>query len=195
MSENNTLGSQDSHPSVARPLFNITSAIISALPAVDPRLLAVPVIASVVNEIGAFFDAASIERRLHELEVKLNEQTVSVDRLQERLECLDEHGRYVFRNNLKHLCLTALPETTDTLINSMIAYLMEDAQEMDEEICEIVSACNANDIRFLKRLKHFLEKGERTQQNQKYIEAQQNAAQSHEKRLRGRRIFHADTVA
>lgn len=38
MSENNTLGSQDSHPSVARPLFNITSAIISALPAVDPRL-------------------------------------------------------------------------------------------------------------------------------------------------------------
>lgn len=180
MSENNTPDSKDSRPSVARPLLNITSAIISALPAVDPRLLAVPVIASVVNEIGAFFDAASIERRLHELEVKLNEQTVSVDRLQERLECLDEYGRYVFRNNLKHLCLTALPETTDTLINSMIAYLMEDAQEMDEEICEIVSACNANDIRFLKRLKQFLEKGERTQQNQKYIEAQQNAAQSHE---------------
>ena len=125
MSENNTPDSQDSRPSVARPLLNITSAIISALPAVDPRFLAVPVIASVVNEIGAFFDAASIERRLHELEVKLNEQTVSVDRLQERLECLDEHGRYVFRNNLKHLCLTALPETTGTLINSMIAYLME----------------------------------------------------------------------
>ena len=92
MSGNNTPDSKDSRPSVARPLLNITSAIISALPAVDPRLLAVPVIASVVNEIGAFFDAASIERRLHELEVKLNEQTVSVDRLQERLECLDEHG-------------------------------------------------------------------------------------------------------
>ena len=60
MSENNTPDSQDSHPSVARPLLNITSAIISALPAVDPRLLAVLVIDSEVNEIGAFFDAASI---------------------------------------------------------------------------------------------------------------------------------------
>lgn len=73
---------------------------------------------------------------------------------------MNEHEQYVFRNNVKHLCLSTLPETTGVLIDCLISYLMNEKQDMDEELCEIVYSCNANDIELLRVIKQYMEKGE-----------------------------------
>lgn len=135
--------------------------------------MAIPVVSSVTNELCTYFDSKSVEKRLHEFEKKLEKQSISIETMQNRINQLSEHGQYVFRNILKHLCLSALPETTDALINCLIAYLMEDKQDMSEELCEIVCSCNANDIQLLRMIKHFLSEGKR-EFRQKMIAKSQN---------------------
>lgn len=71
---------------------------------------------------------------------------------------LDEHGTYVFRNNLKHLCLAALPETVHSLNGALIDFIMSEDREMSEEVCEIILQLNAKDINFLLLIKNHFEK-------------------------------------
>lgn len=129
---------------------------------INAAFLAVPVITSVNNELCGYFDAKSVEKRLLEFQIKLEEQSITIESLKNRINALDEHSQYVLRNNIKHLCSSALPETTETLINCLISYLMKENQDMDEEICEIVCSCNANDIQLLQFIKEYIDEGPRT---------------------------------
>ena len=147
---------------ITQKTLNVASPIASALSLINPAFLTIPVIASVSNELCAYFDSRSVEKRLLEFQNKLEEQSVTIERLISKVNSLDEHSQYVFRNNIKHLCLAALPETTETLINCLISYLMEDKQDMDEEICEIIQSCNGNDIQLLQLIKLYINEGSRT---------------------------------
>lgn len=153
-------------------ILNIGSPVASSLSLINPALLAIPIIASVNNELCSYFDSRSIENRLREFQQVLDKQAISIDSLQEKIDQLDEHAKYVFRNDLKHLCLAALPETTESLIHGMIAYLMEENQDMNEEICEILCSCNANDICLLQMIKGYLSKGSRAHYQEMIVKAQ-----------------------
>lgn len=142
--------------------LNVLSPIASGLALIHPAFLAIPVITSVTNELCSYFDAISVEKRLLEFQKKIEEYSITIKELENRIDLLSEHSQYVFRNNVKYLCLNALPETAETLIDCLISYLINDKQEMDEEICEIICACNANDIKLLRIIKHYLRDGERT---------------------------------
>jgi len=146
---------------ITKTTLNIISPIASALSLVNPALLSIPVIASVSNELCAYFDTKSVEKRLLEFQKKLEEHSITIERLKDCVNQLSEHSQYVFRNNMKHLCLEALPETTEALITCLISYLMGDKQDMDEEICEIICSCNANDILLLQLLKYYIAEGTR----------------------------------
>ncbi len=74
---------------------------------------------------------------------------------------MNEHQIYVLRNNLKHLCISALPETVDAFIKALIDTIVGEKQEMSEEICEIIRQFNANDIELLKIIKDYLANGTR----------------------------------
>lgn len=128
---------------------------------INPSFLAIPVITSVNNELCGYFDSKGVEKRLLEFQRMIEEQSITIENLKNRINVLDEHSQYVFRNNVKHLCVSALPETTETLINCLISYLMNANQDMDEEICEIVCSCNANDIRLLQMIRQYIEEGQR----------------------------------
>lgn len=139
----------------------VVSGISSALSLVSPGFIAIPIVTSVINELCTFYDTKSVEKRLLEFERKINEAEIDIRDFREKIDYLSEHSRYVFRNNLKHLCLEALPETTDTLINCMISYLVGETQEMDEELCEIICA----DIKLMKYIKDYLTQGDRKHYN------------------------------
>lgn len=153
---------KNSGKSLIQKTLNISSPVASVLSLLHPAFLAIPVIASVSNELCAYFDAKSVEKRLLEFQNKIEEQSITIDTLKNAIDNLNEHSQYVFRNNIKHLCLSALPETVEVLIDSLISFLMNDRQEMDEEICEIVCACNANDIELLRLIKRYMKEGTRT---------------------------------
>ncbi len=141
--------------------LNVGSPVASALSLINPAFLAIPIFASVYNEACSYFDTKSVEKRLLQFQKKIEEQAITINALQESIDLLDEHSQYVFRNNFKHLCLSALPEITEPLIDCLISYLMNEKQDMDEELCEIICSCNGNDIELLKIIKQYMKDGVR----------------------------------
>ncbi|KPU46020.1 hypothetical protein OXPF_05000 [Oxobacter pfennigii] len=111
---------------------NVASPIASVLALVHPAFLAIPVISSVANELFSYFDSQSTEKRLKSLQDALEAKNIEIEIFKLKLNRLDEHGTYVVRNNLKHLCLSALPETVDTFNLAMIDYIMNEEQAMTE---------------------------------------------------------------
>ena len=140
---------------IIQTALNVGSPVASVLSVINPAFLSIPIIASVYNESCAYFDAKSVEKRLLQFQKKIEEQAITINALQESIDLLNEHSRYVFRNNFKHLCLSALPETTEPLIECLVSYLM------NEELCEIICSCNANDIELLKIIKQYMKDGVR----------------------------------
>lgn len=136
-------------------VLNIASPVASALSLVNPKFLAIPVIASVSNELFAYFDSKSIEKRLLQLENEVNNSNISIQEFAEEVSQLDEHRQYVVRNNVKHLCLSAQPEVTETFIKAIIDMIMNESYEMPEHICEILQQCNSTDIELLQIIKWF----------------------------------------
>ncbi len=172
---------------IVKKSLNVASPVASALAMLNPAFLAVPVIASVSNELCGYFDSKSVEKRLSELQKKVEEQLITIEEFRDRIDKLDEHSQYVFRNNVKHLCLSALPETTEALISCLIAYIMEDARDMDEEICEIICSCNANDIILLKLIKQYISEGTRTYYHEIHKKLMEEIVQEHNE-LKGKDI-------
>lgn len=152
---------KDKGREVIKKALNVASPIASVLSLINPAFLAIPVVASVSNELCAYFDAKSVENRLLQLQKRIEEEAIAIEDLKEMVNSLNEHSQYVLRNNLKHLCLSALPETTDVLIKCLISYIKQENKDMNEEICEIVCSCNANDIQFLQLVKQYIIEGTR----------------------------------
>lgn len=158
---------------IIQTVLNVGSPVASVLSAFNPVLLSIPIIASVYNELCAYFDTNCVRKRLSQFQKKIEEQEIAINALQESIDLLNEHSQYVFRNNFKYLCLSALPETTEALIDCLISYLMNDKRDMDEELCEIICSCNANDIELLKMIKQYMKDGARIY-HQQMIEKYQN---------------------
>ena len=169
---------KDKNRDIVQSTLNVASPIASVLSLVNPGFLAIPIIASVNNELCSYYDSKSVEKRLLEFQRKVEEQSITIDDLRDKINSLDEHSQYVFRNNIKHLCLSALPETTDAFINCLIAYLVDENQQMDEEICEIICSCNANDIRLLQLIKQYIGEGSRTHFDEMLKKAEDDFKQS-----------------
>lgn len=146
---------------IIQTALNVGSPVASVLSLINPAFLSIPIIASVYNESCAYCDAKSVGKRLLQFQKMIEEQAITINTLQESIDLLNEHSQYVFRNNFKHLCLSALPETTEPLIECLISYLMNEKQDMDEELCEIICSCNGNDIELLKIIKQYMKNGVR----------------------------------
>jgi hypothetical protein len=155
--------------------LNIASPVASALSLVNPAFLAIPVIASVSNELFTYFDDKSIGKRLLQLENAIENSGIDIPRFAEQISQLDEHNQYVVRNTVKHLCLSAQPEVTDTLNRAIIDLIMNDPYGMPEHICEILQQCNADDIALLQHIKRFQINGDKSTYYQRLSDAQNDA--------------------
>lgn len=151
---------------------NIISPVASAMASLNPLFLAIPVMASVANELFSFFDSESTEKRLSGMENELNKQGIEIEDFAERISKLEEHGQYVLRNNVKHLCLAAQPETTDMLNKAIIDCVMKEPYGFAEHACEILQQCNSDDILMLKLIKKFLINGAREEYKEKFSKAE-----------------------
>lgn len=117
----------------------------------------VPVFGSAIAELINYLDAKHIERRLLLLEQAVSQQDIAMDEFKQRLYTLedDEHKYYVVRNNIKFLCLNALPETVDSFNKALIDTIMQDDYTMAEYATEIIKQLNSDDIATLKLLRDF----------------------------------------
>lgn len=169
--------------------LNVASPVASALSLVNPAFLAIPVIASVSNELFAYFDSKSTEKRLLCLQNAVEKTGIEIPEFAEKVSQLDEHNQYVVRNVIKHLCLSAQPEVTDTLNKAIIDLIMNEQYEMPEHICEILQQCNADDIELLQHIKHFQLNGDKSTYHEKLLEAQEDTKSG---TMHDRSYFHGE---
>lgn len=137
----------------------------------------IPIVGGVVVELWNYVDAHLIDRRLNALEETICQQHVNITDFQDRLLGLatDEHRFYAVRNNLKHMLLSALPETVDAYNKALIELVMTDNYSMSEHACEIIQQLNADDIYFMKQIISFRKYGKNDHQIKVTQEAQQTA--------------------
>lgn len=136
--------------------LNIASPVASAGSVLLPPLIVVPIIASVYSELCSYWDSNNITKRFQSLQDEVEKQGIFLENFAKRISELEEHDQYVFRNNIKHLCLTAQPETTDMLNKAIIECVMSESFGLAEHACEILQQCNSDDILFLEMVKNFL---------------------------------------
>ena len=122
-----------------------------------------PIVGSVVNELVGYADMKKVHKRLDRLRKHLENDNIILNDFAERLNALenDEHKYYVVRNGIKHLCISALPETVDALNKALIEIIMKDEYGMAEHATEIIMQLNAEDIATLKIIKQYIKNAER----------------------------------
>ena len=120
----------------------------------------IPIIGGVIAELVGYMDSRHVEKRISDLERAVREFGITIDAFTEKLYALesDEHKYFVVRNNLKHLCTSALPETVDALNKALIEIVMSENPSMAEYACEIIRQLNADDILLLKLIKQYRER-------------------------------------
>lgn len=135
----------------------------------------IPIIGGVVVELWNYFDASLIDQRLKALEKSIQQQYIDITSFQNKLLGIstDEHKFYAVRNNLKHMLISALPETIDSFNKALIELIMTDNYDMAEYACEIIQQLNADDINFLKLTCSFKKDGKRNHQQEMIQQAQQ----------------------
>lgn len=169
--------------------LNIASPVASALSLLSPAFLTIPVIVSVSNELFSYFDSKSTEKRLLQLQNAVEHSGVEINAFAKQIAQLDEHGQYVVRNTIKHLCLCAQPEVTETLNKAIVDLIMNEPYGMPEHICEILQQCNADDIALLRHIKWFILNGDKSTYHQKLLEAQNDAKSGS---IHDRSYFHGE---
>ena len=159
---------------VAQHALNIASPIASTLSLLNPIFLSIPIVSSVANELFSYFDSKSVEHRLNCLQNEIEKESIPLEEFAAKVSELDEHGQYVVRNAVKHVCLSAQPEVVDTINRAIIDLIMREPYGLPEHVCEILQQCNADDIMLLKYIKYFQSNGEKSTYQEKLKAVQQD---------------------
>ena len=137
-------------------------SITNILASYYPALSSISLLTFGVRRVAGLIGPDDFIKRVGLLEKKLKKKKISIDRFREEIEELCEHDRYVFLNNIKRILLECTPEVSDIYISLFIEFVMNESERNKyEELCEIVSQLNANDIATLKSIKDYMIYGNR----------------------------------
>lgn len=145
-------------------ILNQMGTAIQLYPTNSLWIKAIPAVISVFNELIMFCDASEVEKRLSDLEAKVEELEIGHEEFVYSVNELSYHDKYAFRNFLKSYCLETLPEVTDAMIYALIDFAMDKKSGIREEVCEILRQLNAIDINCLKKIKIIINTEEITKQ-------------------------------
>lgn len=128
----------------------------------NPIFAAVPLITFAVKRVCGLMSPDDIVKRIKKIEKKLEDNKVSVDEFKRQISKLCNHDRYVVSNNLNKILIDSIPEIVDVYISLFIEMIMNENQRTQyEELCEIISQLNANDIKTLSMIKDYIQNGSR----------------------------------
>ena len=143
---------------IGTEIANIASGVLAE---VSPLFLGIPLISFVINRVVGFTSEKNIINRLKRIEKKLLDKKITIDEFRKKVFELSEHNEYIIKNNLNNLLLNCIPEIVDTYIEVIIDLIMKQENSIYEEICEIISSLNINDITLLKMIQEYKKDGVR----------------------------------
>ena len=143
---------------VGTEIANIASGLLTGI---SPVFLAIPIVSFAINRVVGFTSEKNIVNRLKKIEKKLLDKRITIEEFREKVFQLSEHNEYIVKNNLNNLLLNCIPEIVDTYIEVIIDLIMKQENSIYEEICEIISSLNINDITLLKMIQEYKKDGVR----------------------------------
>ena len=139
-------------------IANIASGVLAEI---NPAFVAIPIVSFAINRVAGFTNEKNIINRLKNIERKLLDKRITIEEFREKVFQLSEHNEYIVKNNLNNLLLNCIPEIVDTYIEVIIDLIMKQENSIYEEICEIISSLNINDITLLKMIQEYKKEGVR----------------------------------
>lgn len=133
----------------------------SFLSTINPAFLAISIITFSINRVVGHLSEDNIVKRINKFEEKLQNNKISIEEFREKVANLTEHNEYVVRNNLNNILLTCIPEAVDVYISVLIELIMNQENTIHEEICEILSQLNKNDLILLSMINKYKKIGTR----------------------------------
>lgn len=143
---------------VGTEIANMASGLLTGI---SPVFLAIPIVSFAINRVVGFTSEKNIVNRLKKIEKKLLDKRITIEEFREKVFQLSEHNEYIVKNNLNNLLLNCIPEIVDTYIEVIIDLIMKQENSIYEEICEIISSLNINDITLLKMIQEYKKDGVR----------------------------------
>lgn len=143
---------------IATEAANTVSGVLAEI---NPAFLGIPIVSFVINRVVGFTSEKNIINRFKKIEKKLLDKKITIDEFREKVFQLSEHNEYIVKNNLNNLLLNCIPETVDIYIELIIDLIMKQENSIYEEICEIISNLNINDITLLKMIQKYKKDGTR----------------------------------
>lgn len=157
-------------------------AVSGVLSIINPVFSAIPLITYGIRRVFGLISNRDIANRINKIENQLKNNKITIDEFKEKIATMDEHKRYFASNSLNDIILKAIPETVDIYIKLFIEYIMDINCNEKEELCEIVSNLNSNDIKTLKMIKTFLLTGEKDEFNKRVIKREREKIEREKER-------------
>ena len=150
---------KDTEGKVANAI-KIVDASSSVLSVLHPAFSGLPLVIYAINRVIEYESENNIINRMKKLERKLDKKKISMEEFREKVVNLTEHDEYVVRNNLINVLLNCIPESVDIYISVLIDLIMNQENTIHEEICEILSQLNKNDLIVLSMINFYRKNGE-----------------------------------
>ena len=147
-------------------IIDVSSSVFSAI---NPAFSSLTIITYAINSAIGYVSEDNIINRIKKFEKKLSKKKISIKEFQEKVVNLTEHNEYVVRNNLINVLLNCIPESVDIYISVLIDLIMNQENTIHEEICEILSQLNKNDLILLSMI-NFYRKNGKNEYYYEYIE-------------------------
>lgn len=147
---------------MANTVLDGIDSLANVLTAINPILAGITIITFVIKQIINYADSDAVIKRIKKLDKQLSNKKIDMEDFKNKILKLSEHEAYIVKNNLKNILLNCIPETVDIYISIWIDLIMNDDSSIHEELCEILTSLNKNDLILLEMIKSFTKYGEKS---------------------------------
>lgn len=138
----------------AREIIDINAGILSS---VNPVFAVIPLFTYAINRVLGLASPEHIKERLSAFSDRLEKRKITIEEFKVEIKKLSEHDEYIVLNYLRDMLLTCVPEMLDIYIEVIIDFIMKKNYKNGEEICEIISQLNVNDLNLMKKIKNYID--------------------------------------
>ncbi len=137
-----------------KEIIDIVAGIFSS---VNPNFAVIPLFTYAVNRVLGLASPDYIKERLSMFSDRLEKRKITIEEFKVEVKKLSEHDEYIVLNHLRDMLLTCVPEMLDIYIEVIIDFIMKKNYKNGEEICEIISQLNVNDLNLMKKIKNYID--------------------------------------
>lgn len=154
-----------------KEIIDIEAGILSS---VNPAFAVIPLFTYAIKRVLGLASPEYIKERLSTFSDRLEKRKITIEEFKVEVKKLSEHDEYIVLNHLRDMLLTCVPEMLDIYIEVIIDFIMKKNYKNGEEICEIISQLNVNDLNLMRKIKKYIDSEKQENKTFKQDEAKKS---------------------